>query len=142
MNAIDGDISINDNIFYTMISDCKSRFLSLPSKAIANFCLTDGDLFTIDNLTGTITVEGIDRDALQQEIFLFTLRATEEHEPNFYVEQDVTFIVSDINDNAPTITQPETKVLNLEFPEARITDIEDVITINDIDSVSCKPHHR
>lgn len=82
-----------------------------------------------------ITVEGIDRDALQQEIFPFTLRATEEHEPNFWIEQNVTFIVSDINDNPPTIIQPESKIVYLEIPEALITDIEDVIIIDDIDSV-------
>lgn len=96
-------------------------------------------MIVIDNITGVITVEGIDRDALKQEIFVFTLRATEEHEPNFYVEQNVTFIVSDINDNKPTVIQPENRIFNITVPEALITDINDTILIDDIDSVSTNP---
>lgn len=97
-------------------------------------------MITIGNTSGIITVEGIDRDALQKEIFSFTLRATEEHEPNYYVEQNVTFIVLDVNDNAPTIIEPKLKILNLEFPEALITDIKETIKISDIDSVSNYKH--
>lgn len=92
-------------------------------------------MITIDNITGVITCY-IDRDALKQEIFSFTLRATEAHEPNYYVEQDVTFLVEDVNDNSPTIKDPESKILNIVLPEALITDIENTILIDDIDSVS------
>lgn len=83
-----------------------------------------------------ITVSGIDRDALQQEIFSFTIRATEEHEPNFYTDQSVTFIVDDLNDNSPTIINPSSKTLDLKIPEALITDLDFTIDIIDIDSVS------
>lgn len=83
-----------------------------------------------------ITVQGIDRDELKQEIFFFTIRATELNEPFYYTEQNVTFIVNDLNDNKPVITEPKSHILTLTIPEALITDINDTITINDIDSVS------
>lgn len=81
-------------------------------------------------------MDGIDRDTLKQEIFFFTIVAEEQNWPNYNTTQNVTFIVNDLNDNSPTITEPESKILTITIPENRITDISDPITINDRDSVS------
>lgn len=134
MTAIDGDISINDNITYYLISDCKHIFLLFFFFHLNHHILDD--FISIDKWEGIITVDGIDRDTLNQEIFFFTIVAEEQNLPNYNTTQEVTFIVDDVNDNSPIIIVPESKIFNITIPENLITDLNDPITINDRDSVS------
>lgn len=74
---------------------------------------------------------------MQTEIFTFLIFAQEVNEPKYSTNQSVTFVVRDVNDNAPTIIDPDDKILTITIPEALMTSLSEyTITVLDRDSVS------
>lgn len=116
VEAIDGDIQINDEINYRMEVNEAG----------------DEKYFGVDQKTGVITINPIDRDALRKEIFRFLIFAYEVHAPGFSINATIIVIVEDINDHSPEIT-PE--VLTIEIDEEKYTTLEfnPAIAITDTD---------
>lgn len=68
------------------------------------FVLIPSDIpVTIDEKTGEILVNAIDRDKFDQEIFQCTITAYEAKDELSSITQDVSFVVKDINNQIPVI---------------------------------------
>ncbi|XP_018321282.1 protocadherin Fat 4 isoform X3 [Agrilus planipennis] len=115
VNAIDGDIGLNWEINY---------WLTTSNSEWEGF-------FEIENKTGVITINPIDRDALDNSIYYFTIFAYEVPDPTWMINQSVTVIVNDVNDNIPVITMSP---LSVSIEENKTLSLPINITINDIDT--------
>lgn len=98
--------------------------------------ISDDDLFSIDSTTGDLYVNEIDRDTLNMQIFTFLIFATEENDPWYSTNQTITFVVNDVNDHAPNVTDPDPKQIHFLLLEERVTQLNDTISVLDRDSVS------
>ncbi|KAK4881842.1 hypothetical protein RN001_005161 [Aquatica leii] len=111
VRATDGDVNIDAPIRYSITSDWPN-------------------LFKINEETGEITIEKIDRDSLGIELFSFELLAYEKDDPNSNTSQSITIVVEDINDHEPKITIDKTQVL---IPESTVATLDVKIEISDVD---------
>ncbi|CRL07387.1 CLUMA_CG020361, isoform A [Clunio marinus] len=100
VEAIDGDTGINTEICY------KLEFL--PENEFYK------ELISIEETTGIIHVQPIDRDALKIEFYPFDIYAYKCNNDTSFVTNSATLIVDDVNDNSPEIFIPiEKKIIKL-----------------------------
>ncbi|KAF5278618.1 hypothetical protein FQA39_LY00660 [Lamprigera yunnana] len=111
VKAVDGDIGINAVINYKIQSEWS-------------------ELFKIDENTGVITIEPINRDELKQELFSFTVRAYEKENTTSFTEELITIVIDDINDNSPLI---EVDSSHTSILENKVGTLGISITVSDID---------
>lgn len=78
MAAIDGDTDINKQIMFELEfspgQDCKCLVGIVDGYQNSNMIIiSDSDLISIDPITGDLEVQPINRDALNQEVFPFSV---------------------------------------------------------------------
>ncbi|KAJ3664683.1 hypothetical protein Zmor_000233 [Zophobas morio] len=114
VSASDGDIGINSAINY-----------NITKKSL--------DCVSIDKESGEITIGEIDRDDGNDQV-TFTVRAYEVDDPDSYVDDTITLIVIDQDDNAAVIgiENSDDKKIDITIDENSV-DIEANIFADDID---------
>lgn len=88
----------------------------------------------VDEKSGVITINPIDRDELQKEIFRFVVFAYEVPEPTSNINATIIVVVEDDNDNSPVIAPG---ALTIDIDEEKYTTLEfdPAIVISDPDLV-------
>ncbi|XP_071055461.1 cadherin-87A [Onthophagus taurus] len=128
VEAKDGDIGIDTKIYYQLNFDQIEDWNSKVS---------------IHRDDGKISVAKLDRDEENRDIYTFKVKACEEdsdESEETCIEQEIIFILSDINDNRPifTIDPPsditEENIIYLELLETTASTISTKINLNDIDT--------
>lgn len=83
------------------------------------------------NGEGILLVSPIDRDALQQEIFQFEIRAFKCNNETSFVQTETIFLVEDINDHYPeidivneTVFLLENKFITVPFEKFIVSDLD------------------
>ncbi|XP_015604477.1 protocadherin-like wing polarity protein stan isoform X2 [Cephus cinctus] len=116
VSAIDGDIGINAEINYRIITTE----------------VRDEQYFVVNKTSGVITINPIDRDALAQEIFRFLIVAYEAEDEESAINSTVIIIVEDINDHSPEVSPTELAIEILEETFMKL-EFDDSIVITDPD---------
>ncbi|XP_055680929.1 protein dachsous-like [Lutzomyia longipalpis] len=118
VDAIDGDTGINTPIKY--------RLEFPPGQE-----WTQQNLVAIDEDTGVISVQPINRDQLKQEVFTFNIIAAKDYNLTWAIDGPAVLIVDDVNDNYPeiylsptTVSIPESTYMQLPFTQFVIDDID------------------
>ncbi|GJQ74066.1 hypothetical protein Trydic_g18988 [Trypoxylus dichotomus] len=111
VDARDGDLGVNDDIFYE----------------------TDGawsEYITIGYTSGRIDVEPICRDCDAIQIYQFVVKACEVNMPLACTSQAIAFIVNDVNNQYPLIT---TNTTYMKLEENHYEDLPVTLSVRDLD---------
>lgn len=92
--------------------------------------------FEVNSTTGVITINPIDRDALETEVFRFTIVAYETEDENSSISSTIIIIVEDINDHSPEISPEQLSItileetfMTLEFNESIVISDPDLVSV-------------
>ena len=88
----------------------------------------------VDSKTGIITINKIDRDELQKEVFRFMIIAYETLNLTSSINATIIVVVEDINDHSPVIS-PDLLTIEIEEEKYNTLEFNPAIKIIDPDLV-------